>query len=118
MIIDRQAAVPSSASVVIAFTQKPKRWTPSEGDDRYRRTLYTRLWRSSLHPFLSTFDAPSGILRLYVNGQEVATTVHDGPMTPPDVDFVLGYHQADDVLTEGQIDDVRLWGRVLGPEEL
>ncbi|HEX9794175.1 MAG TPA: DUF1553 domain-containing protein, partial [Planctomycetota bacterium] len=43
---------------VFAFTQKAKSWNPDQGDGRYRRTLYTRLWRSSPHPFLTTFDFP------------------------------------------------------------
>ncbi len=31
-------------------------WTESEGEDRYRRTLYTYLKRSSPHPLFETFD--------------------------------------------------------------
>ena len=49
---------PPQPEGVFAFTQATKSWVPSEGPDRYRRTLYTRIWRSSVHPFLSTFDAP------------------------------------------------------------
>jgi len=33
------------------------RWKESEGEDRYRRTLYTFLRRSAVHPGLTTFDA-------------------------------------------------------------
>jgi hypothetical protein len=33
------------------------KWTESEGEDRYRRTLYTYLRRSAVHPGLTTFDA-------------------------------------------------------------
>ncbi|WP_116105155.1 DUF1553 domain-containing protein [Lewinella sp. IMCC34191] len=32
-------------------------WVTSEGEDRYRRTLYTYLRRSSIHPVMTTFDA-------------------------------------------------------------
>jgi hypothetical protein len=49
---------PPQPEGVFDFTQSSKSWAPSEGDDRYRRTLYTRRWRSSLHPFLTVFDAP------------------------------------------------------------
>ncbi len=42
------------------FTQNQKNWKASVGADRYRRGMYTYLWRSSPDPFLTTFDAPSG----------------------------------------------------------
>jgi hypothetical protein len=35
------------------------KWTTSDGDDRWRRSLYTLLRRSSPYPSLITFDAPS-----------------------------------------------------------
>ena len=49
---------PPQPEGVFAFTQSNKSWSASEGSDRYRRTLYTRIWRSSTHPFLTTFDYP------------------------------------------------------------
>ncbi len=49
---------PPQPDGVFAFTQSRKGWQAAEGPDRFRRTLYTRLWRSSTYPFLSTFDAP------------------------------------------------------------
>ena len=49
---------PPQPDGVFAFTQAKKDWIASEGADRYRRTIYTRLWRSSPYPFLTTFDAP------------------------------------------------------------
>ncbi len=49
---------PPQPDGVFRFTQTNKRWDADEGADRYRRTLYTRLWRSSPYPFLTTFDAP------------------------------------------------------------
>ncbi len=43
---------------VFDFTQASKPWIESEGSDRFRRSLYTWIWRTSPYPFLSTFDAP------------------------------------------------------------
>ncbi len=43
-----------------AFTQSKKNWKASEGEDRYRRGLYTFAWRSSPYAFFATLDAPNG----------------------------------------------------------
>ncbi len=40
------------------LTQVKRAWPNSEGEDRFRRGMYTYFWRSSPHPFLMTFDAP------------------------------------------------------------
>jgi hypothetical protein len=40
-------------------TYNTDRWVLSPGEDRYRRGLYTFLKRTSPHPALMTFDAPS-----------------------------------------------------------
>lgn len=50
---------PPQPDGVFAFTQSRKTWKADEGDGRYRRSLYTRIWRSSPFPFYTTFDAPS-----------------------------------------------------------
>ena len=34
-------------------------WTPSDGEDRYRRAIYTAWRRSNPYPSLATFDAPN-----------------------------------------------------------
>lgn len=39
----------------------PATWTVSEGEDRYRRGMYTWVWRLTPHPHLSLLDAPDGI---------------------------------------------------------
>lgn len=49
---------PPQPAGVFSFTQSHKSWKAAEDSDRYRRTLYTRRWRSSTYPFLTTFDAP------------------------------------------------------------
>ena len=36
-----------------------EKWTPSTGEDRYRRGLYTFIRRSAAYPSLMTFDATS-----------------------------------------------------------
>lgn len=50
---------PPQPDGVFAFTQSRKSWKPDEGGDRYRRSLYTRIWRSSPFPFYAVFDAPA-----------------------------------------------------------
>ncbi len=49
---------PPQPEGIYRFTQQKKFWGESKGEDRYRRGMYTYLWRSSLYPFLKTFDAP------------------------------------------------------------
>ena len=36
-------------------------WKVSEGEDRYRRGLYTYFWRLTPNPFLRLFDAPDAV---------------------------------------------------------
>lgn len=38
----------------------PKNWPESQGEDRYRRALYTFRYRSIPYPALQAFDAPNG----------------------------------------------------------
>jgi hypothetical protein len=49
---------PPQPEGVLEFTQVKRKWTPSEGSDRYRRGLYTFVWRAAPHPALTAFDAP------------------------------------------------------------
>jgi mono/diheme cytochrome c family protein len=49
---------PPQPAGVDQFTQVKRKWTPSEGANRYRRGLYTHFWRASPHPALAAFDAP------------------------------------------------------------
>ncbi len=51
---------PPQPQGVYAFTQVPREWKASEGPDRYRRGMYTFVWRSAPHPALVVFDAPDG----------------------------------------------------------
>jgi hypothetical protein len=36
-------------------------WKISDGEDRYRRGMYTHFWRLTPHPFLRLFDAPDAV---------------------------------------------------------
>jgi mono/diheme cytochrome c family protein len=52
---------PPQPQGVYQFTQIPRFWLANVGPDRYRRGMYTFLWRSAPHPDLTVFDAPDGI---------------------------------------------------------
>jgi len=47
---------PPQPPEVFRFTQSNHPWPESKGADRYRRGLYTFLWRQSQHPLITTFD--------------------------------------------------------------
>ena len=47
---------PPMPAEVFSFTQAKKAWPTSKGEDRYRRGLYTFIWRQSQHHLLTTFD--------------------------------------------------------------
>jgi hypothetical protein len=48
---------PPQPPEVFSFTQARKPWPESQGEDRFRRGMYTYIWRQSQHPLLTTFDA-------------------------------------------------------------
>jgi hypothetical protein len=47
---------PPQPTEVFSFTQSKHPWPEAKGEDRYRRGLYTYIWRQSQHPLLTTFD--------------------------------------------------------------
>jgi mono/diheme cytochrome c family protein len=53
-----EPVMPPQPDGVFEFTQDKKTWKTARGKDRFRRGLYTYLWRSSLHPSLTVFDFP------------------------------------------------------------
>jgi hypothetical protein len=48
---------PPQPREVFLFTQSNHPWVESKGGDRFRRGMYTFIWRQSQHPLLTTFDA-------------------------------------------------------------
>ena len=52
---------PDQVDGVLENRATPATWTPSEGEDRYRRGMYTWVWRLTPHPMLPLFDAPDGV---------------------------------------------------------
>ncbi|MES2595119.1 MAG: PSD1 and planctomycete cytochrome C domain-containing protein [Verrucomicrobiota bacterium] len=46
---------------VMGQGQVKRVWTVSQGEDRYRRSLYTFIYRASPPPWLTVFDTPEGI---------------------------------------------------------
>jgi hypothetical protein len=52
---------PPQPAAAMRMTQHLNReWKVSTGEDRYRRGLYTFIWRLAQHPVLATFNAPEG----------------------------------------------------------
>jgi hypothetical protein len=51
---------PPQPDGVMSLGQVKRAWKASTGKDRYRRALYTHLWRATPHPALAVFDAPDG----------------------------------------------------------
>jgi Protein of unknown function (DUF1553)/Protein of unknown function (DUF1549)/Planctomycete cytochrome C len=47
---------PPLPAEVFSFTQNKKAWPESQGEDRYRRAVYTYIWRQSQHHLFTTFD--------------------------------------------------------------
>ena len=74
---------PQPASVTAMAYGAPK-WDTSQGEDRYRRSLYTFAKRTSPFAALSTFDGPSGELCLARRAQSTtplqALTLLNDPM--------------------------------------
>ncbi|MEX1367140.1 MAG: LamG domain-containing protein [Nannocystaceae bacterium] len=67
----------------------------------------------------ATFDASSGDMVLYLDGNVVATGNHaGGPVTPTSTSFLVGRSAYDKVSMAGQVDTVRMWSRVLSASEL
>jgi len=51
---------PPQPEGVMTVGQVKREWRVSTGEDRFRRALYTHLWRSTPHPAFAVFDAADG----------------------------------------------------------
>ncbi len=51
---------PPQPDGVMTLGQSKREWTPSDGDDRFRRGMYTFFWRATPHPALMVFDSADG----------------------------------------------------------
>jgi hypothetical protein len=51
---------PPQPDGVMTLGQTKRDWTPSEGEDRLRRGMYTFFWRATPHPALMVFDSADG----------------------------------------------------------
>jgi mono/diheme cytochrome c family protein len=51
---------PPQPDGVMKLGQVKRDWTPSTGEGRHRRGLYTHFWRATPHPALAVFDAADG----------------------------------------------------------
>jgi len=52
---------PPQADGILTNRATPATWTPSSGQDRFRRGMYTWNWRLTPHPHSPLFDAPDGV---------------------------------------------------------
>ena len=52
---------PDQPAGVLDARATAAKWTPSTGEDRWRRGLYTFHWRLTPHPLKPLFDAPEGV---------------------------------------------------------
>jgi mono/diheme cytochrome c family protein len=62
MLCDRlggPSVFPPQPDGVLSLGQVRREWRTDRGPDRYRRSLYTYLWRATPYAFFTTFDAPS-----------------------------------------------------------
>ncbi|MDB5388916.1 MAG: cytochrome, partial [Planctomycetaceae bacterium] len=57
-VVGGPSVYPPQPEGVFDFTQDKKPWIAAKGGDRYRRGMYTYLWRSSPYPAMTVFDFP------------------------------------------------------------
>ena len=80
---------PASVTTEGAYGQLP--WTPSQGEDRYRRSIYTFAKRTAPFAIYNTFDGPTG--EACVVRREMSNTPLQGLTLLNDLVFVEA-HQA------------------------
>ena len=86
--------------------QHKKTWRASQGEDRFRRAVYTYRWRATPHPALKVFDTPDAFAactrRMRSNTPLQALTLLNDPAY-----FELSVGFARRILQEGQGSDAR-----------
>jgi hypothetical protein len=84
--------------------QRKRTWTATEGEDRFRRGLYTFFWRATPNPGLKTFDAPDAFSsctrRVKSNTPLQALTLLNDPAF---VEFSVGFARR--ILTQSDKSD-------------
>lgn len=105
-IIGGPSVYPPQPEGVYAFTQRAKDWQTSVGADRYRRGVYTFLYRSAPYPMMTTFDAPgfntTCTRRARSNTPLQSLTLANSAAT---VEFATAF--ADRITREGGADDLQ-----------
>jgi hypothetical protein len=66
-----------------------------------------------------TFDAASGAYKLYLNGEQVASTTAVGTLYPSDATFSVGRESSSAIRNfHGLIDEVDVFSRALSADEI
>jgi hypothetical protein len=76
---------PQPDGITEAAYGSPK-WNPSEGEDRYRRSIYTYIKRTAPFAMFQTFDAPSG--EACVGRRDVSNTALQALTLVNDITFI------------------------------
>jgi hypothetical protein len=96
---------PPQPREVFAFTQSNHPWPESRGLDRYRRGMYTFIWRQSQHHLLTTFDAPDA--QITCTRRNRSNTPLQALHLANDPVFVeLAHYLGQRIHREGPLDDV------------
>jgi hypothetical protein len=80
-------------------------------------TSYDPVETDTWYHLVGDFDAESGVITLYVNGQKVSTAFWSGVWSDSDDNWLIG-NRHDDRPHYGQIDDLRIYNRSLDPIEI
>jgi len=95
---------PPQPDGVMGLGQVQRSWKADEGDDRYRRGMYTFFWRATPHPALAVFDSPDAFStctrRIRSNTPLQALTLLNDPAF-----YEMATHFADLIQEKGGNDD-------------
>ena len=103
-VIGGPSVYPPQPEGVFDFTQDKKPWIAEEGANRYRRGMYTYLWRSSPYPAMTVFDFPDA--NVTCTRRNRSNTPLQSLTLANDRTFVeFAQHLASRVLAESHTDD-------------